>query len=129
MKHDTTDLWMVCYDIRCPRRLRKVHRRLKAAGIAIQYSGFCVQAHELALQEILDDLSKLIDHRLDDVRAYRLPHDLKMWTLGSQTMPDEVVLTGADALMTVLGGATAPAHATVDATGADSDDVRKVFTT
>jgi hypothetical protein len=41
--HEPTG-WIVCYDIRQPKRLIRVHRHLKKWGVPLQYSVFLVQA-------------------------------------------------------------------------------------
>jgi len=92
------DVWLVAYDIRCPRRLRRVHRTLKAEGLALQYSVFCFEGSSLGLERIMDALELVIDSSVDDVRAYRLPAVVKTWMLGRQEWPDGVYLEGSEAI-------------------------------
>lgn len=84
--------WLIGYDIRDPRRLQRVHKRLKAEGCSVQYSAFSVRADDQQLDALLAELSKLIDKRVDDVRAYHLPERCVVWTLGRQALPDGVQL-------------------------------------
>lgn len=71
-------------------------------GTALQYSVFLVTGVESSVRELLAQLEALMDTRVDDVRAYRLPHDLKVWKLGRQSFPDGVVLAGSDAVRSLL---------------------------
>ncbi len=95
--------WLVAYDIREPRRLRRVHRYLKKQGMPAQYSAFTVDAHDGQIAAILHALSGIIDIRADDVRAYHLPVQCPVWKLGAQDWPDGVYLpaTQAARLLTV----------------------------
>lgn len=40
MSQTTSIDYLVCYDVRDPRRLQRVHRHLLAVGIPLQYSVF-----------------------------------------------------------------------------------------
>ena len=94
--------WLVCYDIRDPRRLRRVHRRLRAEGATVQYSVFGVHADDRAMQRLLAELLTLIDAREDDVRAYHLPERCAVWTLGVQHLPDGVHVDAVTAARLLL---------------------------
>lgn len=76
--------WLVAYDIRCDRRLRRVHACLRRQGMAVQYSAFIVEADDSGVQRVLERIRALIDARVDDVRAYHLPERCAVWTLGRQ---------------------------------------------
>ncbi len=59
--------YIVAYDIRDPKRLRKVHSTMKAFGYALQYSVFICdldRSEKLRLREALD---KVIHHTADSV--------------------------------------------------------------
>jgi CRISPR-associated protein Cas2 len=98
-------LWFVAYDIRQPKRLRQVHRCVRRVGIALQYSGFAVHGTDDSLSELLRRLEGIIDKSVDDVRAYHLPKRCQVWSLGRQSWPDELTLTGSEALATLLNTA------------------------
>jgi CRISPR-associated protein Cas2 len=102
MRRDQSDLWFIAYDIRNPQRLRRVHRCVRTSAVALQYSAFCFEGHERALMDLLTVLESIIDPAVDDVRAYRLPHSLKVWKLGCQGLPDGVMVTGSPALMALM---------------------------
>lgn len=105
--------WLVAYDIRDPRRLRQVHRFLKAEGASVQYSAFSVSADDRRLQRIMQDIRALIDERVDDVRAYHVPARSPVWMLGRQGLPDGIIV-GPDDAVRLLGGVLAGTEA-VDA--------------
>lgn len=104
------DIWFVAYDIREPRRLRRVHRRVRRDGVALQYSGFAVQANEARLTTLLDHLKTIIHEGVDDLRAYHLPARCQVWRLGRQAWPDGVTLTGGDALTQLLTVVDTPSN-------------------
>lgn len=72
---------LACYDISDPRRLSRVHRYLKKAGIPLQYSVFLLYINALERDKIHHALDRLIDPRADDVRIYPLPQnpDWQLW--------------------------------------------------
>lgn len=82
--------WFVCYDIREPRRLRRVHRVLRRRGATVQYSAFTVVADDAGIAELLQRLRAEIAAHADDVRAYHLPARCKLWTLGTQNLPEGI---------------------------------------
>lgn len=98
--------WLVAYDIREPRRLRKVHRLLKVEGGSVQYSAFGVSADDRQLQALLQRVAALIDARADDVRAYHVPARTPVWALGRQLLPEGVVV-GSDEALRLLGAVLA----------------------
>lgn len=82
--------WLVAYDVANKRRLVRVHRYLKAHGIAVQYSVFVVRADRRRLDGLLAGLAARIHPRQDDVRAYRLPARDWFQSLGRPTLPDGI---------------------------------------
>ncbi len=75
--------YLVAYDIREPRRLRRVHYRLKKLGLAIQYSVFVVEGHGL-MQEV-HTLLQQITAPEDDIRIYRLHSRQALWMSGRES--------------------------------------------
>ena len=96
MKHQQK-AWLVAYDIRQPRRLRRVHRVLRKEGAPAQYSAFTVEADDAQIEVLLERLRALIDKRADDLRAYHLPASCTVWSLGTQHWPDGICLTATHA--------------------------------
>ncbi len=75
--------YLFTYDIRDPRRLRKVHYRLKKLGFAIQYSVFLIDGHR-QMQNIFNQIADIVEDE-DDVRVYRIKGRQSLWLNGSLT--------------------------------------------
>lgn len=84
--------YLIAYDIRDPKRLGRIHRYLKRIGLALQYSVFVVRLTDRQLDRVMMALSRRIDARCDDVRAYPVPADPEWLWLGRETLPEEVYL-------------------------------------
>lgn len=84
--------YLIAYDISDAKRLGRVHRYLKRVGLALQYSVFVVRLTERQLDRVMIALSRLIDPRCDDVRAYPVPADPEWHWFGRKTLPEEVYL-------------------------------------
>lgn len=100
--------WLICYDIREPRRLRRVHRVLRTHGATVQYSAFAVRASDHALADLLALLRDQIDARVDDVRAYHVPARCKVWALGTQNLADGIEVDATTAAHLLLANAGQP---------------------
>ena len=74
--------YLVCYDIRDPKRLMKVYNFLKKKALHIQYSVFYCRLTWRELVELKEKLGDLIDKRKDDVRVYPIPQDMKILLQG-----------------------------------------------
>lgn len=59
--------YIVCYDIRDPDRLRRVHDKMKGFGNALQYSVFSCDLTRQERVTMIAALSDLIDHRQDRI--------------------------------------------------------------
>ena len=79
----TKGVYLVAYDIRDQRRLRKVHYRMKQAGLAVQYSVFMVEGHRRVL-EVQNLLNNIIEAE-DDVRIYLIQGRQSLWMSGRDT--------------------------------------------
>lgn len=66
--HDTP--WLLCYDIRDAKRLRRVHRIAANLGFPINYSVFYLELIPAAYTALVRQLKKVIDQSVDDVRLY-----------------------------------------------------------
>ena len=104
--------WLVAYDIREPRRLRQVHRYLRQQGVAAQYSVFTVEADDFGIAAHLHALGRLIDRRVDDLRAYHLPAQCPVWRLGRQVWPDGLSLSPSQAVRLLQSPSDATSAAT-----------------
>jgi CRISPR-associated protein Cas2 len=59
-------LFLVCYDVRNPKRLRTVHRRMKGFGEPLQYSVFLCDLDDKALlwlRSLLEEEMNLAEDR------------------------------------------------------------------
>ena len=59
--------WLVTYDVRDPKRLRRVFRVVLGYGDHLQYSVFRCELTDRELVELKGRLSMVIHHRLDQV--------------------------------------------------------------
>ncbi|WP_374088505.1 CRISPR-associated endonuclease Cas2 [Methylomicrobium lacus] len=85
-------LYLISYDISDPKRLSRIHRVLKKAGLPLQYSVFTAVFSQTRLERLLTSIEHIIDTREDDVRCYVLPATVECKTLGRQMFPDDVLL-------------------------------------
>ena len=102
MSASETKTWLVCYDIREPRRLRRVHRVLRKRGATVQYSAFSVRTDDAGVRDLLETLRGEIAEQADDVRAYHVPARCKVWAIGKQMLPDGVEVDAATASALLL---------------------------
>lgn len=84
--------YLLCYDIREPGRLVRVHRYLTSVAIPLQYSVFTGFFSQKALREVLIEIEDRIDARLDDVRAYPLPSPPRVISIGRGSFPRGILL-------------------------------------
>ena len=91
MAVNTPQLYLIAYDIRDPRRLGRVHRYLRQAGLPVQYSVFTARLTRGRLERILEGLEARIE-TVDDIRVYPLPVNPERFALGRQIFPDDVLL-------------------------------------
>jgi CRISPR-associated protein Cas2 len=82
--------YLVAYDIRNPRRLGRIYRLCKRAGLHLQYSVFLLRASPLKMNQFIRELESLIEPRRDDVRIYPVPERAEWTFLGRALWPAEV---------------------------------------
>jgi len=85
--------YIVCYDISNPKRWRKVYKTMKGFGEWLQLSVFqCRLTREKVLQ-MIDKLSRLVNHREDNVLIVDLGYaenvKLKVEVIGKAFVPIE----------------------------------------
>lgn len=85
---------LLCYDIRDPRRLQRVYRRVRRFGMPLQYSVFYLETTKARLNELLDDIATVIDHDEDDVRVYHFGGIEEIEQVGQPILPDGILLPG-----------------------------------
>lgn len=59
--------YLVAYDIRDDKRLRRVHKTMKAYGWAMQYSVFVSDLDRMELMELKLRLADIIEHSSDSI--------------------------------------------------------------
>ena len=59
--------YLVAYDIREDKRLRRVHKTMKGYGWALQYSVFVCDLDAMELLAMRTDLGEIIHHALDSI--------------------------------------------------------------
>jgi CRISPR-associated endonuclease Cas2 len=64
--------FLIAYDVRCPKRLVRLHRFLASRSLAVQYSVFAASGDFRWASTLASDLSGLIEPE-DDVRIYSTP--------------------------------------------------------
>jgi CRISPR-associated protein Cas2 len=74
--------YLVCYDICDPGRLSRLYRFIRKLGIHTQYSVFYCRLTWEELAKLKARAEDIIDAKVDDVRIYPLPSDLKVTVMG-----------------------------------------------
>lgn len=86
--------YLVAYDIRAPRRWRRLFRGLKRVAIPIQYSLFYGEFTPSRLAAVVALVEEVIDPRADDVRIYPLPAGGWQARIGRPILPDGIAFMG-----------------------------------
>ena len=92
MSYSEERLWLVCYDVRSPRRLQRLHHYLEGQCLHLQYSVFGVKMSEWQLRPLLGQIAERIDLEEDDVRVYPVPSACDVTVLGEVALPRGVTL-------------------------------------
>ena len=87
-------MYIIGYDIRNPKRLQRVHRAMLRHAVAIEYSIFILEGTEKAKDICLEEISSIINEKVDDVRCYPLPSRGLQVRLGKSVMPEGISWTG-----------------------------------
>ncbi len=82
--------WLLCYDIKHPRRLNKIYRVVCQYAMPLQYSVFLTYATRRRMTMIVAHLETLIDPRSDDLRAYPLSTRVQPFVYGKPIIPKGV---------------------------------------
>lgn len=85
---------ILAYDIADPKRLRHVHKLLKAWGMPVQYSVFAVDLTTRGADKLFAALARIADADADDVRLYRIGQGTHCWS-GRAPLPEGMILTGS----------------------------------
>jgi Uncharacterized protein predicted to be involved in DNA repair len=85
--------WLIGYDIACPRRLNKIHRRLSKDALPVQYSLFLYNGDRRETRKLLDELALIMNAKEDDLRAYPIPNNAEINHIGQSGILDRIILT------------------------------------
>lgn len=91
---------LLCYDIRDPKRLARVHRHVKKHGMPLQYSVFYLEKTKSEVTSLLRELEDLIDSRVDDVRVYTISRFQDIWMMGASLQAEGISLFSEGKAMT-----------------------------
>lgn len=80
-------LFLVCYDVSCPRRLYRVHKYLLGYKVGGQKSFYECWLTPAELREVRETLAELIDPVEDRVHLFQLDPRMKSEGLGLATLP------------------------------------------
>jgi len=64
--------YVISYDIRDPRRLVRVMRRVRQQAIPVQYSVYYAELYAHELNQLVLGIESLIEPKVDDVRIYAI---------------------------------------------------------
>ncbi len=81
-RQSSAETWLLCYDIREPRRLQKIYQYVRKHAYPVQYSIWLLECTPTQLQNHLSIVANLIDEGADDVRLYHLTRHCRCWQLG-----------------------------------------------
>jgi CRISPR-associated protein Cas2 len=87
----TTPL-LLCYDIKDPKRLQRVHKCAKKVGMPLQYSVFYLEMNNADVTQLLNQLSRLIDVTQDDIKIYAISRFDDIEFLGASLLADGIQL-------------------------------------
>lgn len=104
MAHGIPRLHLLCYDIRDPKRLTRVHRVAVRHAVPIQYSVFLLEGDYARVAMVLEEIGEEIDPGADDVRVYPLPSRPEPRTLGRGALPAGVQVFDRAAIEKLFAG-------------------------
>lgn len=76
--------YIIAYDIRDPKRLRKLHYHLRKQAIPMQYSVFLIKANGKVLKNLLKTIRSIAKDDEDDIRLYPIFNPNTIWAAGRQ---------------------------------------------
>ncbi len=84
MRRNRKKWYIIAYDIRNERRLRRLHYYLKKEAIALQKSVFLLHADRERRNRVKAEIRSRVHDREDDVRIYPVFHPATLWLAGLQ---------------------------------------------
>lgn len=86
--------WLLAYDIANPRRLQRLHYRLRKRALFVQQSVAVLRTSETELRALLAQLEQHFDRGTDDLRVYRVDWPDGAWLTGPKAR-DQLLMTTA----------------------------------
>ena len=83
--------FIIAYDIRDDKRLRKMAKLLENEALRVQFSVFYIKCDKKKLFEIIDKIKKIIDEEEDDVRIYKINLSKTLFLQKSQSVKKLIV--------------------------------------
>lgn len=74
-------LYLICYDIAQPKRLRKVAKILEDYGLRVQKSFFQCEMKEERMNKMLESVKNIIERRRDSFFVYPICNECSQKTL------------------------------------------------
>jgi CRISPR-associated protein Cas2 len=96
--------YLLAYDIRHEKRLRRLHYFCKKNGVPLQKSVFLFKADAVGLEELVEGVQERVNDKEDDVRLYPVPSPGSIWAAGRQN----------DKLRGLYGAAPQPSQSKVE---------------
>lgn len=82
--------WIIAYDIREAKRLRKMEKLCEAYTFRLQYSLYQMEGEPRALKEFIEKMKKFVDLETDSIIIFELDsHDLSKMKLFGNTAIDK----------------------------------------
>ncbi len=76
--------YVLAYDIREPKRLRRTHAYIRKHGVSLQKSVFLIHTDRDGLAGLKQGVLERVNSKEDDVRLYPVRHPGALWTGGRQ---------------------------------------------
>ncbi len=87
--------YLICYDIKSPRRLARIARLCTRHAVRLQYSVFEAWLSAAERHQLQHALMALIDPAQDDIRIYGLSDTAELILLGRAPLMDDVLWSPA----------------------------------
>lgn len=90
-KYETHKLnFLICYDIRQPKRLQRLQRLISRHAMQVQYSVYYATLYPSEMDNIIAKVQKIIKSSEDDVRIYTTPPLERAFIIGKRC-PDVMI--------------------------------------
>lgn len=76
--------YVIAYDIRDNRRLKRIHYYISKHAKALQKSVFLAESDGKSLEKLIAGLRRRANDHLDDIRVYPVMHLDRIWAAGRQ---------------------------------------------